>query len=892
MAINLGNIRSAGFRKGLATGFIKSEAAKADAERREKEYQQLLAREKANREFQASQSLLNRDARSEESRLSREQTQQNADRTFDRSVLNYNKTQAALKKKEKTEAIKNAKSAVQSRINALGPALNKSHISSLQKLYSDLPKEDIESLVNYTMLGTKDKLSRDEEKVLFKADDDILKDLNGGNIRGEAAIATMLNSRFIKRMQDRGIFKTESTQAKLVQRYSSIYKQKVAASISIDTKSTSYNIGDKDYVIPSNTTFMSQLKQVGEYGRLSLFSGRLKQWNSLFQNALDDKKKPSEIVNSKAYKSFISQKDLLQSKNKNNQNIYSLGNYKALTKLLNIDPTVTTPKATAPTPIKRKAGETQLSTQTTDDFELQVFSRDGDELTPASSLLVASNMQGGVDLSKLGGMHPADISTDRNLENYSQLRKTKEAKSLMAAWKEERYREGDALNNLVNFMRTKGGSSKGQEGQDIVEAVLYLEPDNLMVKNKDRNRRFPRPNKIYDAESTKGVTNKIVADAKQQVRGSTEATELITSIQDIVRIIGPNNPLGAGAGLEMFTSDVTSAATGIATFAASKLGAVGGLAKNMLSSIMGSDNTLEQLEQQARANVNSSVGGTAAFKLERQKRTEYFRGLAEEAYKDIDKDLEKKDIDERTASLRKLVVLKKMALTYRLSGLFQGDSSGRTISNQDYDVAASALWGEAYGFEDRMLDLKQFFNARITRFGAVAQFSNDRAVGLADRVTNAVIRQDNSDYIQRIIGKNEDKGMYATGAKPKTTLETAGRQIREKINNVIANDNNLKMYGSTSKLFKSFGNELVEINNTELVPPDTSILNTELPKTSKWVKKVTDVSNLIFQKAYPSQEKFKEAFPSSLVTYDSMQKTFRMSVFQQAYKFFRETKGT
>ena len=75
MAINLGNIRSAGFRKGLATGFIKSEAAKADADRREKEYQQLLAREQANREFQASQSSLSRASSVEQARLNREASQ-------------------------------------------------------------------------------------------------------------------------------------------------------------------------------------------------------------------------------------------------------------------------------------------------------------------------------------------------------------------------------------------------------------------------------------------------------------------------------------------------------------------------------------------------------------------------------------------------------------------------------------------------------------------------------------------------------------------------------------------------------------------------------------------------------------------------------------------------
>ena len=103
MAINLGNIRSAGFRKGLATGFIKSEAAKADADRREKEYQQLLAREQANREFQASQSLLNRDASTEQARLTREaQTERNTikDSQFTQT-LDIRKNELADKKTER-----------------------------------------------------------------------------------------------------------------------------------------------------------------------------------------------------------------------------------------------------------------------------------------------------------------------------------------------------------------------------------------------------------------------------------------------------------------------------------------------------------------------------------------------------------------------------------------------------------------------------------------------------------------------------------------------------------------------------------------------------------------------------------------------------------------------
>ena len=196
-----------------------------------------------------------------------------------------------------------------------------------------------------------------------------------------------------------------------------------------------------------------------------------------------------------------------------------------------------------------------------------------------------------------------------------------------------------------------------------------------------------------------------------------------------------------------------------------------------------------------------------------------------------------------------------------------------------------------------MIDLQEFFNARVTRFGAVAQFANDKAVGLADRVTNAVIKQDSSDYIQRVIGGNKGSGMYVSSVKPKTTLQTTGQQIKEKINEAMSNDDNLRGYGDTSKLSSHFGNELFRISTEgdadkkELIPPATSILNTRLPETSKWVENVTNISNLMFEKAYPTPQAFKETFKDPQITYDGMKKIFRMSVFKQAYKVYSEKEG-
>ena len=39
-----------------------------------------------------------------------------------------------------------------------------------------------------------------------------------------------------------------------------------------------------------------------------------------------------------------------------------------------------------------------------------------------------------------------------------------------------------------------------------------------------------------------------------------------------------------------------------------------------------------------------------------------------------------------------------MAITYQLSGMLQGsEGGGRTISNQDFDIAMRSLWGNQDG---------------------------------------------------------------------------------------------------------------------------------------------------------------------------------------------------
>ena len=135
---------------------------------------------------------------------------------------------------------------------------------------------------------------------------------------------------------------------------------------------------------------------------------------------------------------------------------------------------------------------------------------------------------------------------------------------------------------------------------------------------------------------------------------------------------------------------------------------------------------------------------------------------------------------------QKLFEFKKVALTYRLSSMLQGDGTGggRTISNMDFEVAMKALWGQQEGLSARLDEFagaidnkiatityeKQYHNSPI--FSYISKSSNEFARWDARRRTDKVImnanrgredilfydqKQENLDYFQKTILDDTDK---------------------------------------------------------------------------------------------------------------------------------------
>jgi hypothetical protein len=119
--------------------------------------------------------------------------------------------------------------------------------------------------------------------------------------------------------------------------------------------------------------------------------------------------------------------------------------------------------------------------------------------------------------------------------------------------------------------------------------------------------------------------------------------------------------------------------------------------------------------------------------------------------------------------IRKVIVLKKMALTYRLSGLFQGDSSGRTISNQDYDVAMGALWGEPYAIEAKMDDLEHYFSLK---YKSMETLSNNIDSGIFRQVMTIrrfANRKLSNKYVQKVLNGENFKNDFANQSAQSTS---------------------------------------------------------------------------------------------------------------------------
>lgn len=884
--INLGKIRSLGYQRGFAESELSRQRAEAKIAEEDRAYQRLLKRDEETRAFQADQSEKGRATTIEQAGLTREQADKTAKRAYDLQLRKYdeneaNRLDAALVKKETQ-----ARTDFTASLNSLGDnykfeGKDFERIKSVfvARFGKVLGISFINEKIQLHRLGNKAKLSEGERVKLRTNDFATIQDLGKGGYPTENSVKAVYTPKMHERMQSYGNFPNVPYKDQL-KIFKGISKTVAANKKSIDENMVTYELPSGEIVPFINTqAYESSYKNKEGSALIAKYRSRLLQYEDLFKKMKDGGMPDGAIRKHKAFNAFLYEKELLQSTTKKGIHIYTLKRYPTVQKLVAKEPEIPSPVIPTKVISRRNEGQPELIKQIYASVSEQTYPRNSEDLSKASSFLVASTKQGGVDLT-LGGL---DLETDSELINISQ------ASKLMQDWVKDRYRKGDRLDALVTFMRDNNISKKGQEVADIVDAVMYLEPDKVMKRDDDT--QMPRNNnQIYDSLS-ENVIGSFKKKAQDQLNSSNEALNMITVLEGTVSLV-ETNPLGLGAGIEMLTSDIRSYGKGIADFAGTALGNLGEKFKSSFIKIFGEDNDLQTIRQRNIKAATSAENNRGNFMGERNETTEYFEKIAEEMNAQTDENLRKSIITSREAGLRKLIVLQKMALTYRLSGLFQGDSSGRTISNQDYDVAASALWGEGYSFGPKMEYLRQFFEARNSRFSTISDSVDSKTIKIASRVQDSVANFNTSHFIQNVLGKNVTP-LYATKTLP--NVKDVRIKIRNEVNASVAQtireteNEDLKDIENLAQLGDKFGFYLKAITD-EKVPDGAGLIkNTKLPKTKKVVDVLKRVVTGIFKRTYSDEAAFKQKYPDK--DYNKSLESMLNSVIVRAYNNFSKVEG-
>lgn len=891
--INLGNIRRLGFIKGLADSELARQAAQAKIAEEDRAYQRLLKRDEETRAFQSAEAEKTRAASAEQARLTRKQAERAANRAYSLSLLDYREKKAARLDAARTKKETTARTDLSANLNALGDKylfegkkFKEIEAQLIARYGPILGKTFVTDQIQLRRLGNKAKLNEGEREKLRTNDLTTIKDLGKGAFSTEKGVEAVYTPKMHERARSYGNFTDVSYEDQL-NKFKMIAKRVAASKQTVDNDTVAYELPDGEVVkFVTTQGYQPFYKNKKANQLIAQYKSRLNQYENLFRKMSKAGMTDSEIKKHEAFQSFKNERDLLQSTTENGQNIYTLKNYKTVHRLVEGETDV--PPASPAGPVKpiRDPSKPEVPEQKYDSFQDQRYPRNSEQLSDASSFLVASKTQDGVDLS-LGGFDP---QTDSKLINMAQARK------LMEAWSNTRYRKNDELDALVTFMRNSGISKNGQEVADITDAVMYLEPDKLMRRERGGSLQTPIANdQVYDT-LTEGAISDFKKKAQDQLNSSNEALNMITTLEGTVQLI-ETNPLGFGAELEMITSDIRSYGKGIAEFAGTALGNLGEKFKSSFIKVFGEDNDLETIK---RRNTNAAIraeNNKGNFMEVRNETTAYYEDIANKMNAQTDELLRKGIITKKQAGLRKLVVLQKMALTYRLSGLFQGDSSGRTISNQDYDVAASALWGEGYSFGPKMEYLKQFFEARNRRFSTIADSVDSRTIKIASRVQDSVARLNTSHFIQNVLGKGITP-MFQSGA---TTTSAINRsdvriKIRDEVNTFLSEameeneDESVKNIKSLAELGDTFGILLTGVSRTENVPDGAGLIKkTTLPKTKEVVDTLKGTVTEIFKSTYPNEDVFKNKYPDK--DYNETLEGMINSVIVRAYNKFASTRG-
>ena len=782
MAINLGNIRSAGFRKGLATGFIKSETAKADADRREKEYQQLLAREQTNRDFQAEQSSLSRASSVEQARLTREAQTKRYETTDSQftQTLDVQKNELAFKKElQKTARDTNLLNLQLKELTLKGTPITPELRSQLTEQFSNVVNASVLMDLHNVGVGvTKDKDTLKVATALVKT-----------ILDGKNTTDTFTQEQIDKfKAVGSPFFTTYDTVAKINSQINSSNNRKVSGKINSNFNprtiegGISFNVytpSARISAIGTNTTDPTT-RLANTFSLLRVEDANLYKALDLGNNTKGLPEKSIEGIHNFYVEHFRRFANGIQGKDSTTQ--YRLtrdymekgGNLKGFKQLVEKG-------IIKPDNIFKESGIDTVAETTNNKYipninvdKLQKLQQSDTLDSDVENMLmkpkaVISGSSSGTDVLQ-GGQGEDNLN--------------KERRTLFQSWRAQGFKmssgptdasyEGKSYKvALLNTFKDSTGRIDMTAYRKLITAIDISVSDFEKTFSQDGSSFKTSPNKrrILSAKA-KEVWSPLVKSSRLAIQNAAEVTNIAESIRDISSALSSSGNIGVGTASNV----VGSAARLVQIVTDFKTVGVGNI-KEMFDKFRDKPDgpSISQLKEQALS--SNSLRGLNEEEIKRRKRT--LGNLDNKVTSELKDIRANNSISLEVKQLRELIVFKKIALTYRMSGLLQGDASGRSISNQDFEYALKAVWGESYAVEVKMDAIIEFFDQKKMMAQTILDYSNE---GIGDIAMSLTSDQSNessrrlSERMTKEIQNNPSLQKYDAARLPATSPVRRGME--------------------------------------------------------------------------------------------------------------------
>ena len=888
--INLGNIRRLGFIKGLADSELARQAAQAKIAEEDRAYQRLLKRDEETRAFQAAESAKGRELTRE--RMAYEAEDRAATAAFRTQQLEYQE-EAKIRdekrqkeqedyRREQREVVKqsNTLQAIANNFKSADTVISQKQIEELSARFPLVPGAShiIEGINVHARAAEQETIKANAKNMvtLIHSKD---TNISPGSVSEEQITQYAKQNDFFKRFLTRegkpdiGAFDRYLKQQNKIKRFG-----KINTKVQPRTVGTTLDGGEIQITQPTVDEYKkrvdrktNRIDQITEALAIAVDQDRqIKEFYSKDSTLFtEDNKQRLQDVYGDIVSKFASgfQKMDGSGKGIGTRSVFSdeiiLNKMPYLKQLIKdgiVDKKQIMDRANIFDPKSDQITNATIGKRTGEIISQRV--PNGETITDSPfqiSVPLRASIKG-VPTNSVTATFLTDVNKFRSSKEYADNpeigNRIIERSTLFREWHDAGYtgtKDGVNYEDLLLKTLTNGAGELNPDASTILNrAVVMANPEMIYKINTDYRGAG---GKLYDGVKNPNIqmtdeADKIVLNAADAIRETEEVTRLAESIKIMGRQLHMQGMSSDVAGFidrtgYQFKTVPDAIISGVKEVARS----FGFKNKDKVIE------SLEEMQSQSRATYSSRGIGKAGEGGTDEEKVRIRNGIIQRAQDAADRDLKvlndmsnseflskhppknsskmnQQQLNEyvtRAKIDRQRIILKKIALTYRMSGLLQGDSSGRTISNADFDVALRALWGEAYAVEAKMNDIIKFFEYRKNIAVTNRDYAKSGLLTPMSKINEALNRKISKDFETKLNESEENRPSFRAGAQQDEAASKAfsglGKQkYQELFQNVSKNtaENIKRNFGDSIEVFDNirrpsdFVGKKVKIRGKEL----------------------------------------------------------------------------